>query len=260
MTLILLILAAIVLFYLYQMFQEYMKNPYSIGSDAESMTTKRPNVGAGVEYRELSNLDKMKRNEIGIMCALLGKIANSDGTFNKLEQSLSSNFINDAASSEELQDFPDAKADLTTIFKADDRNVMELALAFKDLTQGEYKKRLKLVEFMLSMAYADFKLDEREEEVIIDLAAFLELENDDFNALLKGFADEFAEEVQVDEAEALKILGLSSPYTADDLDSAYEKLTREHSQNILENRNLDRKINNQKLHEINAAYKFLKHV
>lgn len=66
-------------------------------------------------------------------------------------------------------------------------SIAKLAEIFLDNTYGEYKKRLYFVGVLLELAWSDGELNTKEQDIILDIAAFLDIENDDFNALYDSF-------------------------------------------------------------------------
>lgn len=136
----------------------------------------------------------------------------------------------------------------------------ELAQKFCELSKGEYKKRVKVVEFLFALAYADGKLDEVEREKIIDVAAIFELNNDDFNKIYDDFTNLYSKDSNIDKQKALELLELSPDYSNQDLEIAYKNKIKENNQNILLNKNLDKNFqehSSKKLKDIDEAYKVL---
>ncbi|WP_407380548.1 TerB family tellurite resistance protein, partial [Helicobacter sp.] len=78
-------------------------------------------------------------------------------------------------------------------------SIAHLAGIFLDNTYGEYKKRLQFVELLLTLAWSDRELNHDEQDIILDIAAFLEIDNADFNALYESF-----EKLESSSDEALK--------------------------------------------------------
>lgn len=255
MEILLLIIAGVVLYYLYNGFQDYMKNPYKkdedVGYKAEYNIEESP-------YVQETDEMKIKKTEFGVLASILQCITNADGDVCKLEKELVSDMLDDIA--KELSDYKDAREILQTIFNNNKDNLDDLAESFASLTKGEYKKRLKVIEFLFALAYADGKLDDNEREKIIDVAAIFELNNDDFNKLYDDFENEYNKDVAMDETKALEILGLQSDYTLNDLENAHSQKVKENKQNILLNKNLNKNFKDTSLpilRDIDQAYKIL---
>lgn len=253
MELILLIIAGVVMYYLYNSFQNYLKNPYSPNQNKSEEYNIEDNP-----YIQLSDEDRIKDNEYGILTRIFKNIASSDGEICVLEKELLANMLDDIA--DQMQDIKDSRILLQNIFDNSNDDLDELAQKYCDLTKGEYKKRLKVVEFIFTIAYADGILDEKEREKIIDIAAIFELNNDDFNRIYDDFESQYSSEVNISKDEALGIFGLGDEYTKEDLLKAYKDKIKESKQNILLNKNLDKSLAKgslQELRRIDSAYKVL---
>lgn len=252
MEILLLIIAGVVLYMLYNSFADYMKNPYKIQQRDEISSEYQPSDNP---YTEITNEDRIRKTEFGILTQILAHIAQSDGKICELERELLGNLLDDIAV--ELQDFKNARESLDIIFnEANNSDLDELANAFVDATKGEYKKRVKVIEFLFALAYADGNLDEAEREKIIDVAAIFELNNDDFNRIYDDFEYKYKENLVIKESEAIKVLGLDKNYTKDELENAYHSKIKEKKQNIF--KSLNKGFDYKSLREIDEAYKVLK--
>lgn len=274
MEIVLLIIAGIVLYLLYNSFQDYMKDPYKpdFKNNHNSHNMKSNHHGRGhgghsyedeydisnSPYLELSMEDKIKKSEYGVIVRILKNIASSDGNVCNLEKELINNILDDIAL--EMKDVEDSRAILQNIFDNSDDDMDELAQKFCELSKGEYKKRVKVVEFLFALAYADGKLDEVEREKIIDVAAIFELNNDDFNKIYDDFTNLYSKDSNIDKQKALELLELSPDYSSENLEVAYKNKIKENNQNILLNKNLDKNFqehSSKKLKDIDEAYKVL---
>ncbi|QOQ98517.1 TerB family tellurite resistance protein [Helicobacter winghamensis] len=216
--------------------------------------------------QELSREDKIRESEYGLIVGLLAKLAQSDGKVCELELELMENTIIDIGDALMLQSAMYQKDEilgiLHKIFETTTQSVEELTTRYAERTKGQYKNRLKLVEYMLSLAYADGKLGENEREIILDVAAYLEIENADFNALYDAFEKFYANNTQTKSLqESYRILGVSEEDSMEQIKSAYKKLVREYHPDILHHKGLDESIiekYTEKLQEINVAYEAIK--
>lgn len=266
----LLIAVMVILFFVYKSFREYFANPQSRGSlggrmgeGSESLEPYEDpyrNGSVDDEYR------KVEASEFGVIAALMAKMASADGKVCELEEQLVKNMLDDL--SKEFRDTAKAKEILSELFEREEQSpegVELLALEFTRLTKGEYKKRLKLVEFLLTLAYADGALSEGEREIIIDIAAYLELDNEDFNRIYDEFELYFASRItkeKMDREEALKLFGLSEEEAkGETLKRRYRELVKEHHPDIIQGKGMDKNFieaATKKLQEINEAYEILR--
>ncbi len=258
MEILLLIIAGIVLYMLYNSFNDYMRNPYKLPSqDIESFKSEyKPQDNP---YIQLTDEDRIKKTEFGILVQILAVIAQSDGKVCALEKELIKDLLDDMAKElNEYNDYKDARGSLQTIFDevGEGADLDALANAFAESTKGEYKKRVKVVEFLLALAYADGNLDEIEREKIIDVAAIFELNNDDFNKIYDDFEQKYSVNVAMTKEDATKLLGLEANFTLNDLENAYQVQIKEKKQNIF--KSLNKSFDSDSLREIDSAYKILR--
>lgn len=258
MEILLLIIAGVVLYMLYNSFSDYMKNPYKV-------PTQDIRDGLASEYKpqdnpyiQLTDEDRIKKTEFGILAQILALIAQSDGKVCALERELLNDLFDDMAKElNEYNDYKDALGSLQKIFdEAQGGSLDTLAESFVEATKGEYKKRVKVVEFLFALAYSDGVLDENEREKIIDVAAIFELNNDDFNKIYDDFERKYSQNLSITKENALKILGLKKDFISSDLESAYHEKIKEKKQNIFKGLNKSFEVDS--LREINEAYKVLK--
>ncbi|WP_033789879.1 TerB family tellurite resistance protein [Helicobacter pylori] len=210
MEIILLIVAAIVLFYFYNTLKEYLKNPLNPKAKTEEYELKDdPYLLA-----QSSPLDKFKQTQVGAYMRLLKFL---DIQKNALDNALRTLFINELERSlnteqqnlaKELLDEPVDKKE----------NFESLCQEIADHTHGEYAKRLKLVEFLMLLAYADGILDSKEKELFLDVGAFLQIDNHDFNELYDNFERFNSIEIPMSLEDAQNLFEIQTTTTAQELE------------------------------------------
>ncbi len=258
MEILLLVVAGIVLYMLYNSFSDYMKNPYKLPSEDFGDSFKREYKPEDNPYIELTDEDRIKKGEFGILAQILAHIAQSDGKVCDLEHELISEMLNDmAVELNQYNDYKDARGSLQSIFDeaTKESDLDNLANAFVEATKGEYKKRVKVVEFLLAVAYADGELSEAEREKIIDVAAIFELNNDDFNRIYDDFEARYNNGVEIAQDKAMALLGLEAGFTRKELENAYHKAIKDKKQNIF--KSLNKPFDSESLREVDSAYKVL---
>lgn len=265
---ILIIVAIIVVAIAFYNFRDYLYNPSSRPKIEEIETQSQVREYENYEdpYKSTSKEDKIKRSELGILTSLMSKVAHIDGDFCPLEKELVRNTLEDIAQQITLQSATYQKEEILAIlydiFKNTTEEVEELTYAYAEVTKGQYKRRLKLVEYLLMLAYADSKLEAKEQEVILDIAAYLEIENDDFNKMYDEFAEFYAKESSIISVDrAYEILETQKGASFEEVKKNYKRLVREYHPDILHHKGLEQSIMenaNAKLQEINAAYEVLK--
>ena len=264
---ILLLITIVIIAVAFINFKDYLSNPHKRPQIQDSNHNfKEEFQNYEDPYKALSKEEKIKKSEYGIMVSLMSKLAQSDGKICELEEELMESTIEDIAQAILLQSAMNQKQEileiLHTIFKNTAEDVETLSLAYAELTKGQYKTRLKLVEYLLSLAYADRVLGEKEREVILDVAAYLEIQNDDFNALYDSFVEFYSREMAYqDYKEACATLGVSEDSDMETIKRAYKDLVRQYHPDILHQKGLEESIiktYTEKLQKINAAYEVVK--
>lgn len=210
MEIILLIIAAVVLFYFYNTLKEYLKNPLNPKTKTEEYDLKNdPYL-----LVQSSPLDKFKQTQIGAYMRLLKFL---DIQKNALDNALRALFIHELEQplNSEQQDL--AKELLNEPVDKKE-NFESLCQEIADHTHGEYTKRLKLVEFLMLLAYADGILDSKEKELFLDVGAFLQIDNKDFNELYDNFERFNAIEIPMSLEEAKNLFEIQTNITKQDLE------------------------------------------
>ena len=254
MELILFLIAAGIIFYLYKTFQSYLSNPIA-PTDRDTLQLQRQQ-----EYVEerpiLTEKEKLKNSEYGLIISILGKLSIADSKSCVLEERLVKSIIEDMS-----HDIDQPQELFLEIYReSHNDDIQELAELFANETIGQYKKRLKIVEFMFALSYADGNFSKEEEDSIINVAATLEIENDDFNNLYDNFKALNEKYTPPTTEEALNIFGLQEGFSKDELDSKYNELFEKNRQNVLDPKSLTKPYNesdSQKLRRISDAYVLL---
>ncbi|WP_121036152.1 TerB family tellurite resistance protein [Helicobacter pylori] len=210
MEIILLIVAAIVLFYFYNTLKEYLKNPLNPKVKTEEYELKDdPYL-----LVQSSPLDKFKQTQVGAYMRLLKFL---DIQKNALDNALRTLFINELERSLNTEQQNLAKELLNEPVDKKE-NFESLCQEIADHTHGEYAKRLKLVEFLMLLAYADGILDSKEKELFLDVGAFLQIDNHDFNELYDNFERFNAIEIPMSLEDAQNLFEIQTTTTAQELE------------------------------------------
>ncbi len=254
MEVVLALIAAVIIFYLYKTFQVYLSNPVMPNDQDVLRTNNQQEI---IEPRPiLSPKEKLMATEYGIMVRILGKLSFVDNKSCSLEEKLVNALIDDMA-----KDLDQPKELFLEIYKdASNEDIEKLAELFCEETIAQYKKRLKMIEFMFALSYTDGNFSHNEEEAIISVAAILEIENDDFNYLYDSFKAINEQHVEVTKEEALEIFDISENFTKEELDSKYNEIFEKNRQNVLDPKNLTKPYNDnggQYLRRVSEAYALL---
>ncbi|MGX3045460.1 hypothetical protein [Helicobacter sp. T3_23-1056] len=259
MSFLLLIIAGVVIYYLYNTFEEYLKNPHNPPTKQKEKQEYEPpkdnpyslptpkdklaNSYAGASIGMLNALLQAGINPSAKSPSLLQTIlihnfikqlnlqdsqenmlrnmlkgvdfstleSSTKSTANTAQDSLDSNLDSSKAQNSSVtivtSDSKEGDYFIQIDSPQDEKPISDLAQVFLDNTYGEYKKRLHFVGFALMLAWSDKELNEKEQDVILDIAAFLQLENAEFNELYESFESRFGKK---DKANELKELNESN--------------------------------------------------
>ena len=201
MEFILLIIAGIVVYYLYISLQDYLKKPLhqTILKNRQEEEYDLDNDPYNVLAQE-DNQNKLFKTELGLMLMIIAQIPTR-------QKDLIEVILKDV-SDKYLLHYPDfnAKENLNEFLKNphSEENPSELAKLLLKMLYAEYKRRLQFVSFLLFIMFLDGRLDEKEMEFLLDVASELELDNADFNQVLDEFNLNFKEMQEIKDAQALK--------------------------------------------------------
>lgn len=189
MEFVILIVAGLVVYYLYVSLQEYLKNPLHKRRDDEVADILEDDPYIQAEATPSKNLEGFGASELGVMLALLKNFPHQE----KLQEAMGlivENFIAQYYKNNPqiLQNDNEAMEFFKT---CEEKDTQLLAEELLRQTYAEYKKRLKFVEFLLFLGYLDGELDAQEKEYILDIAALLNLDNEDFNGIYDAFEVRF---------------------------------------------------------------------
>lgn len=188
MEILLLIIAGAVIYYLYITLQDYLKNPLETrekSSKWEYSVAQDPYV---MQEQKIDPVEKSLNTEIGVLvgiCAQLPSRGKNEIAYKLILEKFIANYLHSKGMDSKEQD------KIIELLNEKLPNVMDLSKRFLAMSYAEYKKRLNFVEFLLMLVYLDGKIDDEEKEYLLDVAANLELDNDDFNALYESYEQKF---------------------------------------------------------------------
>ena len=189
---LLLIIAGVVIYYLYNTLEEYLKNPHKPTTKPKEVQEYEPpkdnpyslptpkdklansyagaSIGSLLQTILINNFIKQLNLQDSQENMLKNMIKGID--FSTLESSQKNTAQDSNIASDSTVTSNSKEQDLSQ----DEKPISALAQVFLDNTYGEYKKRLHFVGFALMLAWSDKVLEEKEQDVILDIAAFLQLE------------------------------------------------------------------------------------
>jgi DnaJ like chaperone protein len=207
----------------------------------------------------------LKEHEAGLLVSLMAKVAKADGRVCELEAELLKHTFIDIARVFENAD--GIREELKTIYEHEMQsfdNTIIIAQKYFKLTKNEYAKRLKVMEYLLNLAFIDASFSKTEFMITEDIANALEIKRADFERLIAGFEAFYANKATqkaLGIEQAYTILGASSSEDMESIKKKYRALVKEYHPDILMGQGKEQSIIDAattKLQEINEAYEMIK--
>lgn len=207
----------------------------------------------------------LEDHEAGLLVALMAKVAKADGKVCELEAELLGLTFTDIA--KVFEESEKVRESLKAIYKKEmesfDTTIIVSQKYFK-LTKNEYHKRLKVMEYLLNLAFIDGEFSQTELMITEDIANAMEIKRADFERLISQF-EQFYTARQTQKKltlqKAYEILGASSADDFETIKKKYRTLVKEYHPDILMGQGKEQSIIDQataKLQEINEAYELVK--
>jgi DnaJ like chaperone protein len=143
-------------------------------------------------------------------------------------------------------------------------NTIEISKKYLKLTKREYSKRLKVMEYLLNLAFIDNDFSKAEFMITEDIANTLEIKRGDFENLISQFEQFYANKQnskELDIQKAYEVLGAEPSEEFSSIKKKYRKLVKENHPDIVTGQGASQSIIDEataKLQEINEAYELIK--
>jgi len=204
-------------------------------------------------------------HEAGLLIAMLAKVAKADGNVSELEAEILSHTFTDISNHFENSDF--VRDELKNIYKKEMNsfdNTVEVATKYFNLTKNEYHKRLKVMEYLLNLAFIDNDFSKAEFMITEDISNTLKIKRSDFENMIAQFEQFYAQkqnsqELSLDKSYA--ILGASKGEDMKIIKKKYRELVKKNHPDIITGQGASQSIIDEataKLQEINEAYEIIK--
>lgn len=207
----------------------------------------------------------LREHEAGLLVALMAKVAKADGRVSELEAELLSLTLTDI--SRVFENSEAVREELKAIYQQEMQgfeNTIILSKKYLNLTQNDYFKRLKVMEYLLNLAFIDNEFSQAEFMITEDIAGALEIKRADFERLTASFEQFYANkaaQTQMGIKNAYAILGADENEDMESIKKKYRALVKEYHPDILMGQGKDQSIIDAattKLQEINEAYEMIK--
>ena len=207
----------------------------------------------------------LEEHEAGLLIALMAKVAKADGSVSELEAEILSHTFTDISNHFENSD--EIREKLKVIYKNQMNsfdNTIDVSNKYLKLTKREYPKRLKVMEYLLNLAFIDGDFSKAEFMITEDIANALEIKKPDFENLIAQFEHFYAQKQNSKElslSKACEVLGVDINDDMGTVKKKYRQLVKENHPDIITGQGASQSIIDEatsKLQEINEAYEIIK--
>lgn len=205
------------------------------------------------------------QHEAGLLVALMAKVAKADGKVCELEAELLKHTLNDISNHFENKD--EVREKLKTLYseqKLSFNNTIEICEKLYSITKFDYTKRVKIMEYLLNLAFIDKDFSDTERMITEDIAQALKIKETDFENLVNTFKAFYAQQAQNESISIEKAYTLLESTQNDDdnaIKKKYRALVKKHHPDIIAGQGASQSIIDEatvKLQEINEAYEIIK--
>jgi DnaJ like chaperone protein len=207
----------------------------------------------------------LMNHEAGLLIALMAKVAKADGQVCELEAELLKHTLNDI--SRHFHNEDEIREKLKLIY-ADEKlsfdNTIAICEKMLKLTKFDYTKRLKVMEYLLNLAFIDKSLSQTEYMICEDITNALKIKRTDFEMMIQKFESFYknqAQNAQISIEQAYATLEATPQDDLATIKKKYRTLVKQHHPDIVSGQGASTDIINQataKLQEINEAYELIK--
>ena len=207
----------------------------------------------------------LSNHEAGLLISLMAKVAKADGRVCELEAELLKHTFNDIAShfknSDEIRDKLKA---LYAKEKESFDNMIIICEKLYSLTRNDYTKRIKIMEYLLNLAFIDKEFSNTEKMITEDISNALKIRIEDFDNMIKTFKTFYAQQASskaISLEKAYEILESNISDDAATLKKNYRTLVKKYHPDIITGQGASQNIIDdatKKLQEINEAYEMIK--
>ncbi len=225
-------------------------------------TEKYQNIQLNIKENFTGDL---MNHEAGLIVALMAKVAKADGKVCELEAELLKHTLNDI--SRHFQNEEEIREKLKTIYnneKTSFNNTIIICEKMLKLTKFDYAKRVKVMEYLLNLAFIDKSLSQTEHMICEDIANALKIKREDFVSLVnkfKSFYQNQAQSAELSLEQAYSTLEASKDEDMNSIKKKYRALVKKHHPDIISGQGASKDIIDEataKLQEINEAYELIK--
>ena len=231
-------------------------------------------IGKNYKTEEFKNINLKRKerfdgdllnHEAGLLVALMAKVAKADGKVCELEAEILKHTFNDISS--HFENHEEIKEKLKVLYANEKQsfdNMILICEKLYKLTKHEYNKRVKIMEYLLNLAFIDKEFSDTERMITEDIANALNIEKSDFDRLIMTFEAFYAQQASNKAISLEKAYEVLESNASDDnatLKKNYRNLVKKHHPDIISGQGASQNIIDEatkKLQEINEAYEIIK--
>jgi len=225
-------------------------------------TSDYQNININIKQKLQGDLSE---HEAGLLVALMAKVAKADGKVCELEAELLSHTFTDI--SQTFENSSEVREELKKIYKKELQtfeNTIIISQKYLKLTKRDYIKRLKVMEYLLNIAFIDNDFSQAEFMITEDIANTLEIKKVDFKNFIAQFEQFYAKRSKqkgLSLEHAYELLGVKKSDDFATIKKEYRHLVRKYHPDILMGQGKEQSIIDaatKQLQEINEAYELIK--
>lgn len=231
-------------------------------------------IGKNYKTEEFKNINlktkdrfegDLLHHEAGLLVALMAKVSKADGKVCELEAEVLKHTFNDISS--HFENHEEIRGKLKALYENEKHsfdNLIDICNKLYNLTKHEYHKRVKIMEYLLNLAFIDKDFSPTEKMITEDIANALKIKTEDFNNLINTFEAFYAQQASnkaISLEKAYEILESNPADDAATLKKNYRSLVKKHHPDIISGQGAAQNIIDEatkKLQEINEAYELIK--
>jgi DnaJ like chaperone protein len=225
-------------------------------------TEKFENIKLDIKERFTGDL---MNHEAGLLVSLMAKVAKADGQVSELEAEVLKHTFTDI--SRHFENSEEIREKLKEIYnkeKESFENTISICEKLYKITKNDYQKRLRVLEYLLNLAFIDKEFSQTEMMITEDISNALKISKSDFETLVNNF-ENFYRNQKANEAlsldKAYEVLEASKEDDSNTLKKKYRTLVKKHHPDIVAGQGASQNIIDEatkKLQEINEAYELIK--
>lgn len=206
--------------------------------------------------------EQVRNSELGLFVALMAKVAKADGKVDTLEAELISNTFTDIANAfHDPQGVREALKDIFNREKEQRFNVDAVAHRLGAAVRHP-QQRLGMFTFLVNLAFVDGELSRNEENMLLKIAAILQISAAQVETIIKRFADLYKTgPTRTTLRDAYQLLGAQEGESMDAIKKKYRALVKKYHPDLMKAKGADDAYMadaTRKMQEINAAYEAIK--